>query len=342
MAARKHDFTATEIKAGALVLASIAVFAAFAAAINEYRPRAEVKVFYARFADTLGLNKGADVRFGGAKVGRVAEIALDPDNQSLVRVKAEVRPGTPVNVDSVAFVGQTTLTAEKHLEITTGTEAAALLDDGAALAVRAGGLLDQAGDIASTVRDAIKDVIDLLGVQGAKAKGAEGEEAPGAPLVTLADIFGGLDAALDESTGLVEDARDAFADNRDAITEILDKVKEIEDNAKDLVAELTQTIEESRGDIEGSLEHVRGILEKVSGVAGDLEGMADSIDAVLANAESLSGTASAMLEDNRPAIEDVVLDLRETIRHLKAFARTVAEEPEAVIRGSQEKGRKAE
>src|SRR5690606_13993769 len=102
---------------GVLVLAGIAVFLVFLAVIQGYRPPAEEHVFICRFNDTLGLNKGADVRFGGLKVGYVGIIEADPTAPEKIRVEAVVPPELRVNEKSIAYVSQTTLTAEKHLEI---------------------------------------------------------------------------------------------------------------------------------------------------------------------------------------------------------------------------------
>ena len=57
-----------------------------------------------------------------------------------------------------------------------------------------------------------------------------------------------------------------------------------------------------------------------------LDDMADSLQSTLDNAASLSDNAHGLLENSRPAVEDAVLDLRETVRHLKTFARTMAEQ----------------
>jgi hypothetical protein len=47
------------------------------------------------------------------------------------------------------------------------------------------------------------------------------------------------------------------------------------------------------------------------------------------------------LIDNRPVLEDTLIDLRETVRYLRDFSRTISEEPQSVIRGAGPQGRKA-
>jgi len=63
MPAAQHDFTATEIRAGILVLVSLVILAGFVAAIRGCRPHDDsAKEYCATFTDISGLNKGADVR----------------------------------------------------------------------------------------------------------------------------------------------------------------------------------------------------------------------------------------------------------------------------------------
>ena len=140
MPAKQHDFTATEIKAGILVLVSLIVLVGFLAAVRGCRPKDDSeRLYYAVFSDISGLNRGADVRFGGVLVGRVTAIEPDPDDRASIRVRARVVGHVPVNQGSVATIEQITLTAEKHLEISTGAADEPLHKNGDTLNSSAGG-----------------------------------------------------------------------------------------------------------------------------------------------------------------------------------------------------------
>ena len=241
-----------------------------------------------------------------------------------------------VNSGSIAYIAQTTLTAEKHLEITTGSEEAQLLANGAEIPVREGGLLDQAGQLAGSVQAVIKDVEALLGVDDAEKKSEDGKLDS-----TVATIFSGVDEAVEQGAGLVTDARDAVSEYRDDIDAILDRVKEVSETTRDLVAQVNQTVGESKEDLQSALKKVPPILDQVASVSDNLDDIAASLQKTLDNSASLTGEAKATVTDSRPMLEDTLLDLRETVRHLRDFARTIAEEPQAVVRGSGPQGRKA-
>lgn len=57
-------------------------------------------------------------------------------------------------------------------------------------------------------------------------------------------------------------------------------------------------------------------------------------------ADALSDDARVLLEDNAPVIEDIIVDIREVMRNMKDFTRTLADEPQSVIRGKTPTGRR--
>jgi phospholipid/cholesterol/gamma-HCH transport system substrate-binding protein len=337
MAAKRHDFTWTEIKAGLLVAAAILALGLFIAVIQGLRPPETVANYVAFFSDTAGLNRGADVRYGGVKVGRVAAIGPSADNRSLIKVVAHVATDVPVNEASRAYITQTTLTAEKHLEITTGQEDAALLPSGSVLETQVGGLFGQLAAVGGEVSAVLEDVRTLIGVQAAQAN----EEKP---FASVADVLAGVDSAVQEAQGAVGDVRGVIEERRSDLAEIAQKVKEIENEAHALVVQLADIVGENRSDLRDTVGNVRQTAERVESLAAGLEVRMESIttalEAALQNTEGLTGEAQALVDANRPLIEDTLYDLRETIRYLKEFARTVAEDPDTFIRGKQPEGRR--
>ncbi len=339
MPSKKHDFTLVEIKAGVMVVVSGAVLALFVAVLTGLRTPETMKTFHAYFTDTKGLNKGGDVRFGGVKKGRVVRIEPDDADQSRIKVTFAVGQEVPVNAKSAAFVTQTTLTAEPHLEITTGEPDASLLEDGVVVPEAegtAGGLFGALDEMAKSVVPVLDDVKELLGVEEHKGKAGETDE----ELVTITAIFSDVADAVKESTDLVKDVRGVIGDSSDDVATILTKVQDVEDSAKELVDQLNRVLEENRAGIKGSIEGAQRMIDNVVAVSGRLDEVASSLQVTLDNAEGLTGDAKGLIQDNRPVLEDILLDLRETVRHLKTFARTMAEEPEAVIRGKTPHGRK--
>jgi ABC-type transporter Mla subunit MlaD len=56
--------------------------------------------------------------------------------------------------------------------------------------------------------------------------------------------------------------------------------------------------------------------------------------------QDFSGNSSDLMDDQRPNIEEMLLNLQETTRNLKEFSRILADQPNALIRGKGKQGRK--
>ena len=345
MAAKKYDFTRTEIKAGLFVLLVGATLFLFVAIVNGMRLPQQTHRFYARFSDTFGLNKGGDVRFGGAKVGRVTAVKLDPENQSQILVQADISADVPVNARSEAFITQTSLTSEMHLEITTGTKEAALLADGAEVPSTQGGLFNQAGQVAEGVSKVLADFRDLVGVQEARSKESSG----GQKVVTVTELISNTDKAINTGSDFMGELKGVVFSNKDQVAAAIKRLGEIENSANSLVDDLRTILAENRKDIRGItgstheiVEKMRPIVEKVDNVSRQLDGIITAVQATMENARILTGEGRKAFEDYRPELEDMLMDLRETSRYLHDFARTVSEQPQVLLRGKNAEGRKPE
>ena len=342
------NFTWTEIKAGLLVLTSLVLFMAFAAAVAGLRTPENTVSYHARFTDTLGLNKGAPVRFGGARVGRVTDILLDSGDQTQVTVEFQIKPETPVNAGSVAYIGQTSLTAEKHIEITTGLPDAVRIEPGSEIPTRI--QLDAfaaVGDAATRAAEFLEGAKDILGTDryavDPEVAAREGKE----ELVSVPRILKHVDEAVSE-------AYSAIADNRQHFGDIIIKIRKLEDALEGLVGQLGQILEENRpvlkdtlieahgavGDARSSMARLDGILQNVGNVSDRLDSFADSLEATLANSQVITSDTRDILKETRPEIEDLVFDLRDTARQARELVRNLKEQPQSVIMGQQPQGRK--
>jgi phospholipid/cholesterol/gamma-HCH transport system substrate-binding protein len=330
MPAKQHDFTATEIKAGIMVLASLIVLVGFLVAIRGCRPKDEAaKTFYAVFTDISGLNRGADVRFGGVRVGKVTAIEPDPDDRARIRVTTVVEGYVPVNHGSIATIEQVTLTTEKHLEISTGGAEQPLHESGDLLTSSGGGGLFDVPDLEG-VTNRLETMLDginaLLGVSGPESD----VDDPAA--VDLAEVLASLKTTLDEGAETARSAGAVIDDNRAGIEEIVTRLAALEEAATEFMAQLNGVIEENRGSIHESFDN----LEQLT---GELNKRVDELMATLKYFQDLGGNSSDLLDDQRPTIEEMLLNLQETTRNLKEFSRILADQPDALIRGKGKQGR---
>lgn len=334
----KDNFTATEIRAGILVLTSFLVLVVFVAAIRGFRPRDEnANTYYANFSNIVGLNLRADVRFGGVQVGEVTAIEGDPDDRSQLRVTAVVAGTTPVNEASIATIEQVTLTAEKHLEISTGTSDAPLLPSGATLHSRTGGggFMDipNIEGITTRIETLLDKVILLVGPN-------QGEEAASAEkVVDLTQITAALERTLGESADMMGSVNSVIVENRQSIDDIVTKLSALEKLASELLSQVNAVVAENRQPLRETIANLQTLTAETSNAVAELTA---SLNATLHHLEDTGNNANHLLEDERPVIEEILRNLQETTRNLRVLSQTLTYQPDALIRGVRPQGRKSE
>src|SRR5262249_28992189 len=81
----------------------------------------------AYFKYAAGVQPGAPVRFGGLLVGKVDRVRVDPANSTRIEIDFLVERATPVKTDSIAKITTLGPLTDNYIEISTGSETAALL-----------------------------------------------------------------------------------------------------------------------------------------------------------------------------------------------------------------------
>lgn len=119
---------AHHLAVGTFVLVLLAALAGFVVWIGKFQAQASYAYYDILFGDDVtGLSVDGPVRYRGVTVGRVADIRIDPENPTLVRVTIQVVPDTPVMVDSVASLEAQGITGILYVLLKGGTQGAARL-----------------------------------------------------------------------------------------------------------------------------------------------------------------------------------------------------------------------
>lgn len=337
MSQTRDDFTATEIKAGILVLASLAILLGFIISIrgcSVHEPA--YHTLYTHFTDVGGLDAGATVRFGGVKVGKVTAVELDPDDAAKIRVVARVRAEVPVNAASIASIEQISLTAEKHLEISTGDGAKPRLEDGATVPSTgvASGLFDvpDVDGVIARLEGLLEDVDTLLGVDRAQRAAADG----GPEFVDLARLSATVDSALRTTTDAVSGLQSFVTADSGGAHEVVERLLALEKAASELVAELHAAVAENR---EPMAQVVANLARLSDTAATRIDELSATLESGLASLGDAGGAASDLLAGQRPVIEELLANLEHASRNLRELSRTLADNPAALIRGAEPAGR---
>ena len=112
----------------AVLLVSLVVFSRYPALFSEGTD------YRAEFRSVAGLNRGAEVRYGGVLVGTVTSLDIDPDRPTSILVRFRVKDKTPVREDTRAAITQVGLLGEQYLNLEPGSPTAPPLPEGSTIA----------------------------------------------------------------------------------------------------------------------------------------------------------------------------------------------------------------
>jgi ABC-type transporter Mla subunit MlaD len=126
-------------------------------------------------------------------------------------------------------------------------------------------------------------------------------------------------------------------DNRESIDRIVTQLADLEETATALMADLHEVVVENRGSIRGSFENLETLTSELN---RRLEELVTTLQTTLGYIEDFGGNSSDLMNEQRPTIEEMLLNLQEATRNLKEFSRILAEQPDALIRGKGKQGRK--
>src|SRR5580704_9469988 len=294
------------IAAGLLIGTMIVISGAMGGATVPHR-------VYFKYAG--GVQPGTPVRYGGMMVGKVQRVRVDPGNTSRIELEVTVNRDAPLKTDSVAKITTLGPLTDNYIEITTGSEHAALTPPGSALrSVEAFGLSDL-GDAAQAM---------LPDVQKALQKLNQNLDGLQVTLTRVNDLLNdrnraNIDSSLNNLQHLIADVRPKLSTSLTNVQEltaklapILDDLKTTTAQANDTLAHVDSTLMENRPDIRTSVTGLRDTVAKSTVLLNEL---------------------NQTLDTNSANIDEILANMRMTTENLRVLTETVMRSPASLIRG---------
>jgi phospholipid/cholesterol/gamma-HCH transport system substrate-binding protein len=316
----------TEAKVGAFVLICAAILlitiyqvsnAAMKGAHVSYRT-------YLRYAG--GLEPGADVLFGGIKVGAVTAVRPDPQDPTRIEILMDVKQGTPLNAKSVAKLGSVTVITSPCISISMGSNDAPRLPPNSEIPSLETISLDDTfrkvsalADSAQTLLEAVhKDVNQVTG--DTRQLIANLNEISGQPNQQLVSgILTSADAMITRLSPRLDHISDQVVKLTDDANGLMAKMGPAVDNVNATVSNANQTITAVREPLQTDLAEAQKTLDQARGLIADLQAAMRAKDLDINNT----------LENVRMATDNLN-DLTESVK----------ERPWSLIRIRQPKDRK--
>ena len=302
----------TEAKVGAFVTGCFAILAftviylvnaQFSGHTVPYRT-------YLRYAG--GLEPGASVLFGGINVGKVTTVRPWTSDPTKIEILLNVKQGTPLNQESVAKLGMTSVMSSASLSITTGSNDANRLPPGSAIQSQEAASLDEIAGKMATVADNANSLI-------VQARG--------------------------ELEGISGDARNLLA-NLNNVTgpPTQRKVQSVLDHVNTLLATEQPKIDRLTDQLNTLTLHADATIQNVNGTVTDarepLRKDLTELQTTLQQAKALLTDMQVMVRANDYKIDDTVENLRTATDNLDQLTDSLKQRPWSLIRVKQAQDRK--
>jgi phospholipid/cholesterol/gamma-HCH transport system substrate-binding protein len=308
-----------ELKVGAFVLVSVAIFMATFAYVAGVQIRGSHIRYKTYFKYAGGVDPGSLVRFGGMKAGTITAIHPSPEDPTKIEVVFEIKQGVPVNADSIAMLTSLSPLGDKYLEITTGTNKARPLPGGATIPstepVSLDDLAKQASavipTVQSTLRDVQKDIDQLTGdarVVLANFQSMTGPQNQRNLTLVLANTRELLDRETPRIDRVLQNVERASSKASDTFDEIHTAAR----NANDTISNANRTIDEIRDPIKAGLAELQLTMTDARGLITDL---------------------NTVVSSNRSNINDTLENFRAASENLRDLTASVKQQPWMLIRG---------
>lgn len=105
-----------------------------------------------------GMHAGEQVRLSGVRIGKIADIVLDPDASVAVRLEIEKHYLPMLHGDAQVSTDSESLLGDSYLSITTGTERGGALTDGRTLRFVAHGSLQEARELPRQISETLQRI----------------------------------------------------------------------------------------------------------------------------------------------------------------------------------------
>jgi phospholipid/cholesterol/gamma-HCH transport system substrate-binding protein len=297
------------IKAGLFILITVALIVGVVILISGFDQLVEPRQhFFADFklADDLGgLKVGDDIRIGGAKVGEVQSIQIDPDNDR-IRIGFAMPKKYSLHTDAILRV-QGTVTGSSWLNFETLGKKD-MLADGQSL----DGNPSQMSQLLASLGDSAPEIHQVL--QTVRTQ-------------TLPRINNTLDSF--RTTG----------QNATHLIQHVDKkVDPVTDNAAKAAGDIHEMLGPSTTDFHTSMHNVAlatgtlkdklpGLLDKVHETVAKVDTAMDSVKITIANLKDATASIRSLLTDNRSKLQAMVDNLKTTSDNLKGASADVWRSP---------------
>ena len=299
---------------GALVLASFMAFAGFTLWLGQSQFNRDFDIYEIVFEGPVSLESGASVRFNGISVGEVSRVAIDRQNDRMVRARVRVDSETPVRTDSVADIELAGITGLTFVQIRAGSQTAELLER-------------QPGGPIPIIQSDLDPLAEIF-ANGAKVLEAANSSLEGISAVLSEDNVGAFSRTLSNIETVTANLSGEVDLSQD-ISSTLASVRRASDDFAEASRTFTELGQNANAQIEGLTQNTSVLITDLGQTLERIDKLIETTDKTVADADKIIEPTVGALEEFRLASQD----LRLLIQRLDGVARELEQNPQVIITG---------
>lgn len=300
-----------DIKVGLFAAAAMAILVVFLAVLGGIKMWAPSNIYHIRFEESIaGLEKGSPVRIKGVKVGTVDDLHIPHDDITKVEVTISVDADTPMKTNTGATIGSVGITGLRYIELLPGEAEARDLPPGSTITGTESFLSSISGTAESAILKAEVLIDNLLALTS------------------------------DENRELVVDMAKQIStlirENSDDVSGMISEARGLTEGLRRSTEEISTMLEENREGLKTVIENMNEIAESSRpffAYIGDEETIR-KLDDIVRNSNELTLRLNTLIGDNHYALDQALVDLRESSRNLNEFTRSIRMRPSLLLRGA--------
>lgn len=283
-----------------------------------------------------GLTSQAAVRYRGVEVGKVENIALDPQNPRTVLVEISLGETTPITTATYAQLGYQGITGLSYVKLEDdniqGEPLAPTPESMARIELRPS-LLDQVGSSGQELISSINEIGDRVKLLLSDENRAH-----------VVNTLESLDRAASHIADVAADLQPAVQE----LPELAGRIEQALEPLPDLLANLDKSVQTLPGLSKDAGQALRGAdqaFASLERLAGEISQRVDTLNKVAASADRVADNADsfgkasddvsgALLGSTLPQLERLIADLRDNSQRLDRLLIEWREQPQSLLFGS--------
>jgi phospholipid/cholesterol/gamma-HCH transport system substrate-binding protein len=298
--------SAQKTRLGVFVVIGMIILAAFIVVPigNKMSTHTKTYITFFRGESLQGLDQGASVKFNGVSIGKVQKVSYYPQDINKMKVELSVSDQFPMKVDMYSTTGTVGITGLKYIEISGGSNKAALLKPGGEIPSRVSFMANISGK-AEVLTEKVEILLNHVNI------------------LTHPDSMQPVRVAMGNLAELTGDAKEAFSDIRTFIP----KAGVMADTIQRAVDEALLAVQDVRA--------VTGTFRDVISDS-DLTGMMERMDSTVTSIQTLAENLSLMVRQTQEDFSVSMENLREAMESANQLMRTLSENPSLLLRGEKQ------